>query len=141
MNPKKLKEQKEREEKEARDALLLSNSKNVQKLCMHVRIANMAKHSEDVKQFLDQLIDFKEEIGEDFSADERYLISMGYKNYIGDIQVAARVVTLISKTPKYRTRYTKPIQTFKRKQQERLRSAALEIAALLKGKVYKISKD
>ena len=101
----------------------------------------MAQHFPDVKRFLGLLIDFREQMAEDFTTNERYLISVGYKNYIGDVQVSARVATLLSQTPRYRQRYPLPLQRFKRKQQERLRTEALEIAALMKGKAYKIAHD
>lgn len=76
---------------------MLLNSTTCDKYCMHARIANMAHHFPDAKLFLDRLIDFRESIAEDFTMNERYLISLCYKNYIGDVQVSARVATLLSK--------------------------------------------
>lgn len=78
---------------------------------------------------------------DEFTPKERYLISLCYKNYIGDIQVSARVATLLSKTPRYQQRYAIPLNEFKREKQNRLKSEALAIANTMKGKAYKVARD
>ena len=115
------------------------NARTLQKYAMFVRIANQAHHFEDVKFYLTKLIEYREQIAEDFTTHERYLISVGYKNYIGELQVAARTVTLIYKNPKYQQRFKLVLSRYKREMHNRLKTEAIEIANLMKGKAYKIA--
>ena len=83
------------------DDVMLNNSRTIKKYCMLARVASMSHKFDDMILFLGKLIDFRESIAEDFTMEERYLISVGYKNYIGDIQTSARVATAIAQTKKY----------------------------------------
>ena len=47
------------------------------------------------------MIDVKFELNIDFDTEERNLISVGFRNYVGKLQTAVRIVTAIGKTTKY----------------------------------------
>jgi len=47
-------------------------------------------------QFLEKLIGVKVTCNEDFTRDERNLISVGYKNLIGDAQASIRVLSAVN---------------------------------------------
>lgn len=50
-------------------------------------------------QFLEDAIKCKE--GEDFNTDQRNLLSVGFKNLIGEQRNAIRTIDAIEKNPKY----------------------------------------
>ena len=90
--------------------------------------------------FLRQLVDYREKIAEDFTPNERYLLSVAFKNYIGRYQISARVANVISKTPKYK-KYIETLPQYKRDLFKRLRDQAYDIAQLFKTKAYKVAAD
>jgi len=46
-------------------------------------------------EFLRELIALHQEMKEDFSNEERNLISVGFKNYIGNFQTAVKIIKAI----------------------------------------------
>ena len=63
------------------------------------RVAEQAERFEDMVQFLNEAIDAKS--GEDFTIDERNLLSVGFKNLIGSQRGAIRTIGAIEQNPKY----------------------------------------
>ena len=63
------------------------------------RVAEQAERFEDMVTFLKQAIDKKS--GEDFTIDERNLLSVGFKNLIGSQRGAIRTIGAIEQNPKY----------------------------------------
>ena len=63
------------------------------------RVAEQAEKFEDMVQFLYEAIDQKS--GEDFTIDERNLLSVGFKNLIGANRGAIRTIGAIEQNPKY----------------------------------------
>ena len=78
------------------------------------RVAEQAERFEDMVDFLNQAIDAKS--GEDFTIDERNLLSVGFKNLIGSQRGAIRTIGAIEQNPKYQkfggalTAYKKKIE-------------------------------
>jgi hypothetical protein len=47
------------------------------------------------------MIEVKYELNDDFDNEERNLVSVGFRNYVGKLQTAIRIMTAIQKGPKY----------------------------------------
>ena len=63
------------------------------------RVAEQAERFEDMVEFLKQAIAAKS--GEDFTVDERNLLSVGFKILIGSQRGAIRTIGAIEQNPKY----------------------------------------
>ena len=63
------------------------------------RVAEQAERFEDMVGFLEKAIDSKS--GENFTIDERNLLSVGFKNLIGSQRGAIRTIGAIEQNPKY----------------------------------------
>ena len=63
------------------------------------RVAEQAERFEDMVKYLNEAIDTKS--GEDFTIDERNLLSVGFKNLIGSQRGAIRTIGAIEQNPKY----------------------------------------
>jgi 14-3-3 protein epsilon len=63
------------------------------------RVAEQAERFEDMVQYLREAIGQKN--GEDFTIDERNLLSVGFKNLIGSQRGAIRTIGAIEQNPKY----------------------------------------
>jgi len=63
------------------------------------RVAEQAEKFEDMVDFLKDMMDAKN--GEDFTIDERNLLSVGFKNLIGSQRGAIRTIGAIEQNPKY----------------------------------------
>lgn len=62
------------------------------------RVAEQAERFDDMVQFLNQVTASK---NEDFSTEERNLLSVGFKNQIGSKRTAIRTISAIEQNPKY----------------------------------------
>ena len=63
------------------------------------RVAEQAEKFDDMVNFLNEAIGAK--AGEDFTIDERNLLSVGFKNQIGANRGAIRTIGAIEQNPKY----------------------------------------
>merc|ERR1711881_501890 len=79
------------------------------------RVGEQAERFEDMVDFLCNAIELKS--GEDFTIDERNLLSVGFKNLIGSQRGAIRTIGAIEQNPKYQkfgdalAQYKKKIET------------------------------
>ena len=62
------------------------------------RVAEQAERFNDMVKYLNQVISMK---GEDFTTEERNLLSVGFKNQIGSKRTAIRTISAIEQNPKY----------------------------------------
>ena len=69
--------------------------------------------------------------GEDFTIDERNLLSVGFKNLIGSQRGAIRTISAIEQNPKY-TKYGDSLQSYKTKIETELYNACMEIVNIVK---------
>ena len=76
------------------------------------RVAEQAERFEDMVEFLKKAIDSKS--GEDFTVDERNLLSVGFKNLIGSQRGAIRTIGAIEQNPKY-TKFGDSLKGYKDK--------------------------
>jgi len=66
-----------------------------------VKVSLESMDFDDVFDHLEKMIDVKYELNIDLDTEERNLISVGFRNYVGKLQSAVRVCTAIAKTTKY----------------------------------------
>jgi len=76
------------------------------------RVAEQAERFEDMVKFLQEAIDAKS--GEDFTIDERNLLSVGFKNLIGSQRGAIRTIGAIEQNPKYQ-KFGDALSVYKKK--------------------------
>merc|ERR1712146_120366 len=74
------------------------------------RVAEQAERFEDMVNFLKAAIAQKG--GEDFTVDERNLLSVGFKNLIGSQRGAIRTIGAIEQNPKY-SKFSGSLQGYK----------------------------
>ena len=55
-----------------------------------------------MKEYLFEIIDIKAQMNQDFLPDERNLLSVGFRNYIGVLQSSIRVLAAINVNKKYK---------------------------------------
>ena len=94
----------------------------------------------DVYEYLNDMIDIKVELNDDFDTEERNLISVGFRNYIGHLETAIRVMKAINKTEKYK-KYGGLIPNYIRKLSLQVKDQCLEIIEVLRQKCYKVCSD
>ena len=75
------------------------------------RVAEQAERFDDMVDFLKQVIEGKTE---DFSTEERNLLSVGFKNLIGGKRTALRTIAAIEQNLKY-SKFAEALTTYKRK--------------------------
>ena len=88
--------------------------------------------------FLKKAIDSKS--GEDFTVDERNLLSVGFKNLIGSQRGAIRTIGAIEQNPKY-TKFNDALQSYKNKIEDELYDKCTEIVAICKDKCLPLAKE
>ena len=102
------------------------------------RVAEQAERFEDMVDFLKLAIDAKS--GEDFTVDERNLLSVGFKNLIGSQRGAIRTIGAIEQNPKY-SKFGDPLQSYKKRIEGELYSKCIEIVEIVKGKCMPLAAD
>lgn len=81
--------------------------------------------AEEYKQFLKpELIDA------DFTNEEHNMMSVAFRNYVGQLQSGIRIISVITKTKKYK-KYGDNIFRFKIKQQLKIKQQSLDIINIL----------
>ena len=62
------------------------------------RVAEQAERFDDMVLYLNKVVENK---AEDFTTEERNLLSVGFKNQIGSKRTAIRTISAIEQNPKY----------------------------------------
>merc|ERR1712048_717875 len=89
-----------------------SNFEKMDEQIFLARVAEQAERFEDMVNFLKAAIAQKG--GEDFTVDERNLLSVGFKNLIGSQRGAIRTIGAIEQNPKY-SKFSGSLQGYKTK--------------------------
>jgi len=95
-----------------------------------VRVAEQAERFDDMFAFLKEVIALKDQ---DFTTEERNLLSVGFKNLIGANRTAIRTIAAIEQNPKY-TKYNGALETYKKKIETELYEQCMSIVNLVKDK-------
>jgi len=80
------------------------------------RVAEQAERFDDMVAFLNAVVKAK---NEDFSTEERNLLSVGFKNQIGSKRTAIRTISAIEQNPKY-SQYANALQGYKKRIEKEL---------------------
>merc|ERR1711934_206267 len=98
------------------------------------RVAEQAERFEDMVKFLKEAISLK--AGEDFTIDERNLLSVGFKNLIGSQRGAIRTIGAIEQNPKYQ-KFGDALATYKKE----LYDQCMKIVNLVKDKCMSLAAE
>ena len=88
------------------------------------RVAEQAERFEDMVKYLEEAIKLKN--GEDFTIDERNLLSVGFKNLIGSQRGAIRTIGAIEQNPKYQ-KFNDALSGYKKKIENELYEKCMSI--------------
>ena len=78
--------------------------------------------------------------GEDFTIDERNLLSVGFKNLIGSQRSAIRTIGAIEQNPKY-AKFNDALVVYKKKIEDELYDRCMKIVSIVKNQCLKLTAD
>ena len=102
------------------------------------RVAEQAERFEDMVGYLEKAI--QQKAGEDFTIDERNLLSVGFKNLIGSQRGAIRTIGAIEQNPKYQ-KFGDALQVYKKKIETELYDACMKIVNIVKNQCLGLAKE
>lgn len=112
----------------------------LKKLIFFARVAEQAENFGDMVKWGTAIIEHKSKMQQDFTVEERNLISVGFKNHVGNLQTAIRVVTQIAKSAKYK-KYGEKMPFFLLDLKKKLRDRCIDQALILKDRAYKVCSN
>lgn len=101
------------------------------------RVAEQAERFEDMVAFIEESIKLKQE---DFTIDERNLLSVGFKNLIGSQRGAIRTIGAIEQNPKYQ-KFGDALAAYKKKIEKELYDQCMKIVNIVKNKCLSLASD
>ena len=102
------------------------------------RVSEQAERFEDMVDFLNEAIKTKN--GEDFTIDERNLLSVGFKNLIGSQRGAIRTIGAIEQNPKYQ-KFGGALGEYKKKIEKELYDACIKIVNVVKDNCLNLATE
>ena len=100
------------------------------------RVAEQAERFDDMVQYLQKVVKGK---NEDFTTEERNLLSVGFKNQIGSKRTAIRTITAIEQNPKY-SKFSNGLAAYKKKIKNELKNQCLNIVGIVEKECMKVAK-
>lgn len=110
---------------------------SIKDLIFMARVADQAERYDDMLDFLIQVVDAKDE---ELTADERNLLSVGFKNYISSARTAWRTIEAIEKSDKY-TQYSNDWSRYKLKVLRELEGRWKRIISIIREKILPKSNE
>jgi len=101
------------------------------------RVAEQAERFDDMVHYLNEVSKQKTE---DFTIEERNLLSVGFKNQIGSKRTAIRTIGAIEQNPKYQN-FGGALATYKQKIIKELTDQCLEIVRVVKELCLKVASS
>ena len=99
------------------------------------RVAEQAERFDDMVLYLNKVVEGK---SEDFTTEERNLLSVGFKNQIGSKRTAIRTISAIEQNPKYQ-KFNEALQGYKKKIEGELYEQCMSIVENVKDKCMKVA--
>ena len=99
------------------------------------RVAEQAERFDDMVNFLNDVVRSKQE---DFSTEERNLLSVGFKNQIGSKRTAIRTISAIEQNPKY-SNYASALGGYKKRIEDELYQQCIQIVDNVKGQCMNVA--
>ena len=93
------------------------------------RVAEQAERFDDMVSYLQEVVKGK---SEDFTTEERNLLSVGFKNQIGSKRTAIRTISAIEQNPKY-SKFNTALGEYKKKIEQELYNQCIKIVEIVKG--------
>jgi len=102
------------------------------------RVAEQAERFDDMVTFLQKAIEQKN--GEDFTIDERNLLSVRFKNLIGSQRGALRTIGAIEQNPKYQ-KFGDALGVYKKQIEQELYEKCMTIVSTVKDKCLNLAAE
>ena len=99
------------------------------------RVAEQAERFDDMVSYLEAVVLAK---NEDFTTEERNLLSVGFKNQIGSKRTAIRTISAIEQNPKY-SKFNDALGTYKKKIEQDLYNQCMAIVDTVKTSCMKVA--
>ena len=103
------------------------------------RVAEQAERYEDMVKYLKSGIELKPD-NEDFTLDERNLLSVCFKNVIGTQRSALRIIKTIRENEKFE-KYDELLQIYKQKIEGELYEKCIKVVNIVKNKCLPLTSD
>jgi 14-3-3 protein epsilon len=100
------------------------------------RVAEQAERFDDMVHYLQEVVKSK---SEDFTTEERNLLSVGFKNQIGSKRTAIRTISAIEQNPKY-SKFNEALTTYKKKIEGELYDQCISIVGIVKDSCLNVAK-
>ena len=91
------------------------------------RVAEQAERFDDMVHYLQEVVKCK---NEDFTTEERNLLSVGFKNQIGSKRTAIRTISAIEQNPKY-SKFNDGLASYKKKIEQELYDQCISIVQIV----------
>ena len=98
------------------------------------RVAEQAERFDDMVSYLQEVVTSK---NEDFTTEERNLLSVGFKNQIGSKRTAIRTISAIEQNPKY-SKFNDALGAYKKKIEQELYNQCISIVDIVKSSCMKV---
>jgi hypothetical protein len=99
------------------------------------RVAEQAERFDDMVAYLQDVVKSK---SEDFTTEERNLLSVGFKNQIGSKRTAIRTISAIEQNPKY-SKFNEGLTGYKKKIEQELYTQCIDIVNIVKDECMKVA--
>ena len=99
------------------------------------RVAEQAERFDDMVAYLQDVVKSK---SEDFTTEERNLLSVGFKNQIGSKRTAIRTISAIEQNPKY-SKFNEGLTGYKKKIEQELYKQCIDIVNIVKDECMKVA--
>ena len=92
------------------------------------RVAEQSERFDDMVNYLEKVVKAK---NEDFTTEERNLLSVGFKNQIGSKRTAIRTISAIEQNPKY-SKFNEALGAYKKRIETELYNQCITIVDTVK---------
>jgi 14-3-3 protein epsilon len=99
------------------------------------RVAEQAERFDDMVMYLQNVVKSK---NEDFTTEERNLLSVGFKNQIGSKRTAIRTISAIEQNPKY-SKFGEELKKYKTQIEKELYDQCIAIVEIVKGQCMNVA--
>ena len=97
------------------------------------RVAEQAERFDDMVEYLNKVVENK---NEDFTTEERNLLSVGFKNQIGSKRTAIRTISAIEQNPKY-SKFNEALTSYKKQIEGELYNQCISIVKTVENNCLK----
>jgi 14-3-3 protein epsilon len=101
------------------------------------RVAEQAERFDDMVHYLQEVVKGKTE---DFTTEERNLLSVGFKNQIGSKRTAIRTISAIEQNPKY-SKFNEALAVYKKKIEQELYKQCISIVDIVKSSCMAVASS